>query len=460
MSKSISINPATEEMIREYPRMSAEQISSAVERAGESFRQWSRFSFKQRSQLMHKAADILESEKSEYAALITNEMGKNYKASIAEIDKCVWVFHFFADNAEGFLKNEIVETEAQQSYVTFNPLGVILAVMPWNFPFYQAIRFAAPALMAGNVGLLKHASNVQGCAEAIENLFLQAGFPDNIFTNLNIDNKEIRALIENKKITAVTLTGSEDAGRSVAEVAGKNLKKCVLELGGSDAYIITDTVDLDKAVKLCVKARLQNNGQTCIAAKRFIIYENIYEDFLEKFTQSMQSSKLGDPFHEDTFYGPMSSTGLRDDLHKQVLKSVEQGAQLKCGGYIPDKKGAYYPATVLADVKPGMVAFDEELFGPVAAVIVARCKDEAVELANNSKFGLGAAILTGNVEDCNKMAAQEIEAGNVFVNAIVASDPRLPFGGIKNSGFGRELSSYGIREFVNIKTVWVQSNLD
>jgi len=459
MSKSVSINPATGETIREYPRISKEKATNLINRTRECFIGWSKTSFDQRAQFMYKAAENLEAGKEQYAAFISNEMGKNYSASISEVEKCVWVLRFFADNAKDFLHKEIVKTEAQESYVTFNPLGVILAIMPWNFPFYQAIRFAAPALMAGNTGLLKHASNVQGCAEAIEGLFINAGFPQYVFTNLNVASEEIEWIIANKNVAAVTLTGSENAGRSVAEIAGRNLKKCVLELGGSDAYIVTDTADLDKAVKLCVKGRLQNNGQTCIAAKRFIVYENIYEAFVEKFTEAMKSAKMGEPFDENTFYGPMSSTGLRNELHQQVQKSVEQGAKLKCGGYIPEGRGTYYPATVLAEVRPGMIAFEEELFGPVAAIIAAKDQSEAIELANNSSFGLGAAIITGDPQQGSKMAADNIEAGSVFVNSIVVSDPRLPFGGIKNSGFGRELSGYGIKEFVNIKTVWVQGNL-
>lgn len=459
MSKSTSINPATGKTINEYPRLKKEKVEELVTKTKQRFSEWKNYSYPQRAALMNKAADLLDSRKKEYATIITNEMGKNFSAAIAEVEKCAKVCRYFAANAENFLQKEIVPTEAKESYVTFNPLGVILAIMPWNFPFFQAIRFAAPSLMAGNTALLKHASNVQGCAYAIEELFIQAGFPENVFTNLNVGSDTMESLIESKDIAAVTLTGSEGAGRSVAAIAGKNLKKCVLELGGSDAYIVTDSVNIDKAVKLCVKARLQNNGQTCIAAKRFIVYENIYDEFVEKFTNAMQQAKMGDPYDTHTYYGPMSRTDLRDELHEQVKKSIKQGAVLKTGGEVPDGEGAYYPATVLADVKPGMTAFDEELFGPVAAVVKAKDEKDAIALANNSTFGLGGAVLTGDVEAGNRIAAASMEAGNVFVNALVASDPRLPFGGVKNSGYGRELSAYGIKEFVNIKTVWVHGDL-
>lgn len=455
MDTSKSINPATGELIQEYTRLSNDAVTHALQLSHHAFLEWRETSFAHRASLMHRAADVLETDKKKYARLITTEMGKLFSASIKEIEKCVWVMRYFADNAEKFLQIETVPTEARKSFVTFNPLGVILAVMPWNFPFFQVIRFAAPAFMAGNTVVLKHASNVQGCAEAITSIFTPAGFPEYAFTNLNITGEQVSQAIENPVIAAVTLTGSDAAGSKVAAIAGKALKKCVLELGGSDAYIVLEDAPLDKAVDMAVTARLQNNGQTCIAAKRFIVVKDIYEAFLEKFVNAMQSKIMGDPFDEDSFYGPLSRMDLRDDLHKQVVASVRQGAVLKTGGYIPDAPGAYYPATVLANVQPGMTAFDEELFGPVAAVIKATDEQDAIALANRSKYGLGATIVTANIARGEKIAANNIEAGSVFVNHIVASDPRLPFGGVKHSGYGRELSAYGIKEFVNIKTVWI-----
>lgn len=455
MNNTASINPATGKLINEYKRTTDENAKVLVDKAQAAFTNWRQLSFSKRADLLRKAASLLEAGKNDYGALITNEMGKTFSSAIKEIEKCARTLNYFAGNAEKFLEKEIVATDAKLSYVTFNPLGVILAVMPWNFPFFQVIRFAAPALMAGNTAVLKHASNVQGCAKAIEELFVKAGLPENVFTNLNITGQQVKAIIENPKIAAVTLTGSETAGKEVAGIAGSSLKKCVMELGGSDAYIVLEDVNMDKAVELSVLARLQNNGQTCIAAKRFIVLENIYDVFVEKFTAAMQAKKMGDPFDENTFYGPLARIDLRDDLHQQVLKTVEQGAMLKTGGYVPDGEGAYYPATVLANVKPGMIAFDEELFGPVAAVIKAKDEKEAITLANHSNFGLGGAVLTSDIKRGERLAAQNMEAGNCFVNHLVVSDPRLPFGGIKNSGFGRELSAYGIKEFVNIKTVWV-----
>lgn len=353
------------------------------------------------------------------------------------------------------MANETVKTEASKSYVTFQPIGVILAVMPWTFPFFQVIRFAVPALMAGNTAVLKHASNVQGCAFALEDAFIKAGFPERTFTNLNIESKLVKDIIEDKNIVAVTLTGSEPAGRSVASIAGQNLKKTVMELGGSDAYIILDDADLEQATDLATFGRLQNNGQTCIAAKRFVILDIIYDEFLVLFTKKMKAAKMGKPTDEDTYYGPMARRDLRDELHEQVLKTIAQGGRLVLGGEIPHGKGAYYPATILADLEPGMEGFDNELFGPVASVIRARDDAHAIELANNSVFGLGSGVFTGNSERGEKLALQ-LEAGSSFVNKLVVSDPRLPFGGVKNSGYGRELAAYGIREFVNTKTIWIE----
>lgn len=454
MKKATSINPAKEEEIKSYDRITPKSALEKVAKANETYQSWKKTTFEERSNLMNKLADIFEDNKEEYAQLATQEMGKTIKQSRSEIEKCAKICRYYADNIHDLLADEIIKTEAKKSYVTYQPLGVVLAVMPWNFPFYQVIRFAAPAVMSGNVGVLKHASNVQGCAFALEDAFKKAGFPEGIFTNLNVNSGVIKEIIEDKNIIGVTLTGSEPAGRSVAKIAGENLKKTVLELGGSDAYIILEDVDLEKATDLATYGRLQNNGQTCIAAKRFIVLEEIYDDFLKMFTKKMAAAKMGEPKNEDTYYGPMARVDLRNEIHMQVEKTVKQGGKLILGGKIPDRKGAYYPATILADLKPGMTAFDEELFGPVASVIKAKDENEAIALANNSTFGLGSGVLTGNSERGEKIALQ-LEAGNSFVNKLVASDPRLPFGGIKNSGHGRELSDFGVKEFVNTKSIWV-----
>lgn len=454
MKKAISINPATEEEIASYDRISEKDAIKKVAKANKTYQSWKKTSFAERSKLMNKLADIFEENKEKYAQLATQEMGKTIKQSRSEIEKCAKICKYYAENIEGLLADEIIKTEAKKSYITYQSLGVVLAVMPWNFPFYQVIRFAVPAVMTGNTGVLKHASNVQGCAFALEDAFTEAGFPKGVFTNLNVDSDAIKTIIEDKNIIGVTLTGSEPAGKSVAKIAGENLKKTVLELGGSDAYIILEDADLEKATDLATFGRLQNNGQTCIAAKRFIVLEEIYGDFLKMFTNKMAAAKMGEPTNEDTYYGPMARVDLRDEIHEQVEKTIKQGGKLVLGGKIPKQKGAYYPATVLADLKPEMTAFDEELFGPVASVIKAKDENEAIELANNSNFGLGSGVLTGNSERGEKIALQ-LEAGNSFVNKLVTSDPRLPFGGIKNSGYGRELSGFGVKEFVNTKTVWV-----
>ena len=450
-----TINPATGEEIKTYNRISEKDATNKIEKANEAYETWKHKSFDERAKLMHKLADVLDNNKEEYAQLATKEMGKIIGQSRGELEKCAKICRYYADNASNLLANEKVATEASKSYVAFQPIGVTLAVMPWNFPFYQVIRFAAPAIMAGNTGVLKHASNVQGCAFALEEAFDKAGFPKGVFTNLNIDSDGVKAVIENKYIKAVTLTGSEPAGRSVAAIAGENLKKTVMELGGSDAYIILEDADLEEATDLATFGRLQNNGQTCIAAKRFVVLEDIYDDFLALFTKKMKAKKMGEPTDEETFLGPMAREDLRDELHEQVEKSISQGARLVLGGSIPDRKGAYYPATILAEVEPGMEGFDNELFGPVASVIKAKDEAHAIELANNSNYGLGSGVITGDTKRGEKIALQ-LEAGNSFVNKLVVSDPRLPFGGIKNSGYGRELSSYGIREFTNTKSIWVE----
>ena len=427
MKKTTTINPATEEEIKSYERISSKEAKEKVAKANETYKTWKKTSFEERSKLMNKLATIFEENIEEYAQLATQEMGKIIKQSRSEIEKCAKICRYYADNIQELLADKTIETEAKKSYVTFQPLGVTLAVMPWNFPFYQVIRFAAPAVMTGNTGVLKHASNVQGCAFALEDAFKKADFPEGVFTNLNLDSKDIKEIIEDKNIVAVTLTGSEPAGRSVAKIAGENLKKTVLELGGSDAYIILEDADLEKATDLATYGRLQNNGQTCIAAKRFIVLEDIYDDFLKLFTKKMKDAKMGEPTNKDVYYGPMARVDLRDELHEQVEKTIKQGGKLVLGGKIPDRKGAYYPATILADLKAGMTGFDEELFGPVASVIKAKNEEEAIELANNSSFGLGSGVITGDSKRGEKVALQ-LEAGNSFVNKLVASDPRLPFG--------------------------------
>jgi succinate-semialdehyde dehydrogenase/glutarate-semialdehyde dehydrogenase len=455
MASTTIINPANGEKIAEYNRLTVNEVKDKIAQSRKAYESWKQNTYDERAKLMYKLAGVLEENKENYAQLATNEMGKIIGQSRKEIEKCIWICRYYADNTKDLLVNEVVKTEAAKSYVTFQPIGVILAVMPWNFPFFQVIRFAVPALMAGNTAVLKHASNVQGCAFALEDAFARAGFPEGTFTNLNIESKQVTDVIEDRNIVAVTLTGSEPAGRSVASIAGQNLKKTVMELGGSDAYIILDDADLEQASDMATFGRLQNNGQTCIAAKRFVVLDIIYDEFLALFTKKMKAAKMGKPTDEDTYYGPMARTDLRDELHGQVLKTIAQGGRLVLGGEIPDGKGAYYPATILADLEPGMEGFDNELFGPVASVIRARDDAHAVQLANNSVFGLGSGVFTGNSERGEKLALQ-LEAGNSFVNKLVVSDPRLPFGGVKNSGYGRELAAYGIREFVNTKTIWIK----
>lgn len=455
MASATSTNPATGKQIATYERIKLSTAEEKIEQANKAYQSWKKLSYAERGKYMKKLAEVFENNVEEYAKLATEEMGKTIGQARKEIEKCARIIHYYVDNIDALLGDETVKTEASKSYVTFSPLGTILAVMPWNFPFYQVIRFAAPAIMAGNTGVLKHASNVQGCAEELEKAFDKAGFPKGIFTNLNVPSDDIEAIIENKNIVAVTLTGSGPAGKAVAGIAGKNLKKTVLELGGSDAYIILDDADIKEAAEIATFGRLQNNGQTCIAAKRFVVLDAIYDEFIVALTEKMNGAKMGDPMDESSYYGPMARFDLRDEIHEQVKKTVEQGGRLVLGGTIPDGNGAYYPATILADLEPGMEAFDEELFGPVASVIRAKDEDEAIELANNSQFGLGSGVITGDKARGEKVALQ-LEAGSSFVNKLVVSDPRLPFGGIKKSGYGRELSGYGIKEFTNTKSIWVE----
>ncbi|MCG8606583.1 NAD-dependent succinate-semialdehyde dehydrogenase [bacterium] len=449
------INPTNGTAVKEYDEMSPEEVRQIIEDCHEAFLSWRRTSFEERAELMKKAAQVQRDNASKYAELMAVEMGKPIKDGNAEIQKCAWVCDYYAEHAADFLRNEIIPTEARKSYVAFQPMGVVLAVMPWNFPFWQVLRFAAPALMAGNVGILKHASNVPGSALAIEEVFREAGFPPNVFRTLLIGSRQVEAVIENPLVMAATLTGSTPAGKSVASKSGEMLKKTVLELGGSDPYVILEDANLEEAVTTCVTSRLINAGQSCIAAKRFVVVEPLKERFEKLFVAQMAARRMGDPLQEDTNVGPQARHDLRDELHEQVRRSIDQGARCLLGGEVPDGPGAFYPPTVLTDVKKGMPAYDQELFGPVAAIIPVKDDDAAIQVANDSIFGLGSAIFT---EDLNKgecIATEELQAGSAFVNTFVKSDPRLPFGGIKESGYGRELSHYGIKEFVNIKTVYV-----
>lgn len=447
-----SINPATGVLRRAYEEMRTEEVQRIVGRCAQVQREWRKSDFAERSGYLRKAATILRENKDEHARRMTEEMGKPIREARSEIEKCATVCEYYAEKAEGFLADERVETEAQKSFVAFEPIGVVLAVMPWNFPFWQVFRFAAPALMAGNGTLLKHASNVSGCALAIETIFRAAGFPEDLFRTLLIRGEAVEAVIQHPEVRAVTLTGSVAAGRAVARTAGAELKKIVLELGGSDPYLILEDADLQEAAKICAKSRLINTGQSCIAAKRFIVVETVREEFTQHLLEEIRGKCLDDPMNPETEIGPMARVDLRDELHAQVEKSIQAGAKRLLGAEPLDRPGCFYLPGILTDVRPGMPAFDEELFGPVAAIISATDEDQAVELANRSVFGLGSAVFTRNKERGERIA-RRLEAGNCFVNGMVASDPRLPFGGIKESGHGRELGHYGIREFVNIKTI-------
>jgi succinate-semialdehyde dehydrogenase / glutarate-semialdehyde dehydrogenase len=450
-----SVNPANGETLASYEAMTDERVARIVDACQRSHMGWAALDFEERGRRLHEAARVLHADADGLAVLMAKEMGKPVSAGRAEVEKCAWACAYYADHAARFLADEPVETDASKSYAHHAPLGVVLAVMPWNFPLWQVFRFAAPALMAGNGALLKHASNVSGCALAIEEIFEKAGCPDDLFRTLLIGSASVAKVIEHPKVAAVTLTGSTPAGRAVASKAGECLKKTVLELGGSDPYVVLEDADLEAAVETCVASRLVNTGQSCIAAKRFVVVEPLREAFEEAFVEHMRKPKMGDPLAEDTELGPLARRDLRDELHEQVRASVAKGARCLLGGEVPPGAGAWYPPTALADVRPGMPAYDEELFGPVAAIIVAADEDDAIRIANDSPFGLGAAVFTRDVARGEAIAARRLQAGSCFVNALVKSDPRLPFGGIKESGYGRELGSWGIREFVNVKTVYV-----
>jgi succinate-semialdehyde dehydrogenase / glutarate-semialdehyde dehydrogenase len=454
-----SINPATGRLIAEYPDHDAAAVEERLARADATYRALARTGFDERAAWMRRAAAILRERSGRYAELMTLEMGKTIAAAEAEVEKCAWVCDFYAENAARFLADEIVETDAERSWISFQPIGAILAIMPWNFPFWQVFRFAAPALMAGNVGLLKHASNVPGSALAIEEVFRDAGFPDGAFQTLLVGSRAVDAIIADARVRAVTLTGSEGAGRSVGASAGRSIKKVVLELGGSDPFIVMPSADLAKAASTAVAARTINNGQSCIAAKRFIVHRDIAAEFERRFVEELSALRIGDPMDRDVAIGPLARPEFVDELHDQVERSVATGARIAAGGERIDGDGFFYRPTLLADVTPGMAAFDEETFGPVAALVVAESLDDAIALANRSRFGLGASAWTSIAEERVRFA-REIEAGSVFINGMVKSDPRLPFGGVKASGVGRELAEFGIREFVNIKSIWVAPGTD
>ncbi|MGM0588410.1 MAG: NAD-dependent succinate-semialdehyde dehydrogenase [Bacteroidota bacterium] len=450
-----TINPATGKNIRSYSTRSSQDIDEQLQAQAKAQKEWALVTYERRADYLRKMAETLREKAGEYGALMTQEMGKPLAQGVSEAEKCAWVCDYYADNGADFLADEVIETDARTSYVTQNPLGVVLAIMPWNFPFWQLFRFGAPALMAGNAVALKHAPNVCGCAEAIEQLMKDVGVPEHLFKNYVVEIEQVKGMIAHDAVRAVTLTGSTRAGRAVASQAGAHLKKTVLELGGSDPYIIMDDADLKLAAEKCVTSRLINSGQSCIAAKRFIVTRKNAEKFTELVHDLMISKSVGDPTEEITEIGPMSRADLRDELHEQVEQSIEAGAKRLLGGSIPDKEGFYYPATILTNVEPGMPAFDEELFGPVASIITADDEEHALELANQSAYGLGAAIFTQDLDRGEVLAAQYLEAGCCFVNDFVRSDPRLPFGGVKDSGYGRELSHHGIKEFVNTKTVYI-----
>ncbi|MEH6503673.1 MAG: NAD-dependent succinate-semialdehyde dehydrogenase [Cycloclasticus sp.] len=450
-----SINPANGQSIKTYPSHSDAEVKEAIDKAMNAFETWRHSELDHRATCMRKAADILKKNKQQYGLLISREMGKPIKQAIAEIEKSAQACAHYADNTREYLTCESVQTSNSESFVAFEPLGVILAVMPWNFPFWQVIRFAAPALMAGNAGLLKHASNVSGCALAIEAVFIAAGFPVGLFKTLLIESTQVEAIVKNPAISAVTLTGSGPAGSAVASAAGKALKKSVLELGGNDAYLVLKDADLPLAARLCVQSRMNNAGQSCIAAKRLIVEATVMKEFESLVAKELADYVAADPEQEDTMLGPLARPDLRTELQRQVDDSIAMGATCLLGGKIPEGDGSYYPATLLTDVTSDMPAFREELFGPVACIISASNEATAIKLANDSLFGLGAAVFSRDIEKAKRIATHQLEAGTCVVNDFVRSDQLLPFGGIKQSGYGRELSYFGIREFVNVKTVYV-----
>jgi succinate-semialdehyde dehydrogenase/glutarate-semialdehyde dehydrogenase len=451
-----TVNPATGEPARSYNAHSLDDARAGAKAAHQAFQSWRRTSFEERAVIVRKAGEILRARQDEFARLMTEEMGKTLDDGRAEIEKCATNCDWFADHAYEYLADQPADIGGGEAFVTFNPLGIVLAVMPWNFPFWQVFRFVAPALMAGNGAILKHASNVPGSALAIEQVLHDAGVPKDLFRTMLLPSSEVEALIKDDHIAAVTLTGSVGAGKAVATAAGSVLKKCVLELGGSDAYLILEDADMEAAAKVAATARMVNGGQSCIAGKRFIVVRQVLEPFEKALIQAMHGYPMGDPTKPGTRLGPMQSVKARDDIHKQVEQSIANGARLLLGGEVPNKPGAWYPATVLADVRPGQAAHDQEVFGPVAAIIAAEDEADAIRIANASEFGLGSGVITADLDRGRRIAAEELEAGSSFVNENVRSDPRTPFGGVKHSGYGRECSAFGIREFTNIKTVHVK----
>jgi succinate-semialdehyde dehydrogenase/glutarate-semialdehyde dehydrogenase len=449
-----AINPATNEVIKEYDEHSSEDVRGIIDTVHDEFLTWRTTGFAERSKLMKKAGQVLRDKIDKYGRLMSLEMGKPIKEARAELEKCAWVCDYYAENAEKFLADEYIESDAGKSFVAYEPHGIVLAVMPWNFPFWQVFRFAAPALMAGNAGVLKHASNVPGSALAIEEVFREAGFPENIFRTLMIGSRMVEEVISHPKVMAATLTGSEPAGMAVASAAGRNLKKTVLELGGSDPYIVLEDADMPACVNTSATARMINAGQSCIAAKRFIVVESRAEEFGRQQAEIMKNMVVGDPLDENTQVGPLAREDLVNELNEQVRKSIVLGARLLCGGKRADRQGAYYEPTVLTDVRKGMPVYEQETFGPVSAIIKVKDAEEAIRVANDSEFGLGGSVWTQDIEKGIEVA-RRVYTGAMFVNGMTKSDPRLPFGGVKKSGYGRELSYFGIREFVNIKTIWV-----
>jgi succinate-semialdehyde dehydrogenase / glutarate-semialdehyde dehydrogenase len=449
-----SINPATGELLKRFDAHTDAEIESALDRAVSAFEKHRRSSFAERAAKLQHAAEILEKDREHFARIITAEMGKLLRGSVDEIEKCARGCRYYAEHGEKFLSEQIVSCDAGRSYVRYEPLGAVLAIMPWNFPFWQVFRFAAPALMAGNVGVLKHASNVPQCALAIEKIFRDAGFGPGVFQTLFIENESVEKIIRDPRVKAVTLTGSERAGSAVASTAGREIKKSVLELGGSDPFIVMPSANLDDAISTGVKSRMVNSGQSCIAAKRFIVADAIYEKYVAQFVEKMQKMKLGDPVDETTEVAPLSSENILRGVDEQVAKSVAAGAKILCGGKRADRAGYFYEPTVLAEIPEGAPAYREEVFGPVALFFRARDREEAVAIANDSTFGLGASVWTNEPAE-QQFFSRELESGMVFVNAMVASDPRVPFGGVKRSGYGRELGAEGIREFTNVKTIWI-----
>jgi succinate-semialdehyde dehydrogenase / glutarate-semialdehyde dehydrogenase len=450
-----TINPATGETIKTFTPLTDAQVDQKIQKATETFRAFRKLSFAERGRMMNRAAEVLESEKHDLAQLMTLEMGKTLRSAVDEAVKCAWVCRYYAENAERFLADEVVETPASRSFIRYQPMGVVLVIMPWNYPFWQVFRFIAPGLMAGNVGILKHASNVPQCALKIEEVLLKAGFPEGAFQTLLIGSDKVDRVLDDPRVVAATLTGSEGAGIQVGSGAGKRIKKVVLELGGSDPFIVMPSANLEEAVTVGIKARTLNNGQSCIAAKRFIVADQIADKFQKEFVAQMEKLKLGDPFDEKTDVGPLANAEAVKSLQADVSASVKAGAKVLTGGKPADGPGSFYLPTVLTDIPKDSPAYREELFGPVASIFRVKNLDEAIRVANDSRFGLGASAWTNDKAEQDRFI-NELEAGMVFINQMVFSDPRVPFGGVKRSGVGRELSTYGIREFTNVKTVWVK----